>query len=77
MRKGTVAIALMAAFGMFALTGCGEKTSGEKADDAMEKAGDDADEAAGDMDKAADDAKKAVDEGADDAKNAIDGLKKK
>ena len=45
MRKGTTIATLVALTGIFALAGCGEKTAGEKLDDAVEDAGDQADDA--------------------------------
>ncbi len=65
MRKGITFAALFAAAGLFALTGCGEKSTGDKVDDAVEDAGDHGDHA--------DDASEAVDHAADDAKKALEG----
>jgi len=45
MRKGTTIATLVALTGLFALAGCGEKTAGEKIDDAVEDAGDAAEDA--------------------------------
>ena len=60
MRKGITFAALFAAAGLFALTGCGEKSTGDKVDEAMEDAGDQADDASDAAEDAADDAKKAL-----------------
>ena len=56
MRKGTTLATLVAVAGLFALTGCGEKSAGEKLDDAVDDAGD-AVEDAGDAAKDALDGK--------------------
>lgn len=68
MRKGSTLAALVAVMGLFALTGCGEKTTGEKADDAADQMKDAADDAAEDAGEAAEDAGDAM-------KDAMDGDK--
>jgi len=45
MRKGTTIATLVALTGLFALAGCGEKTTEDKIDDAVEDAGDAAEDA--------------------------------
>ncbi len=62
MRKGMTFAALFAVAGLFALTGCGEKSTGDKLDDAMDHAADQADDAGDAANDAADDATKALEE---------------
>lgn len=58
MRKGTTVATLFAVFGLMTLAGCGEKSSGEKMDDAMEQMQDDAEDAGDAAKDAAEDMQK-------------------
>jgi len=69
MLKGSTLAALVAVMGLFALTGCGEKTTQDKADDAADQMKDAAEDAADDAGDAAEDAGDAM-------KDAMDGEKK-